>query len=78
MIKCINESLISSFFGPKCIAANSNQYPFFSEEGSSEGCKTDLMRELDLMKILPDHPNVVKLLGFCIEKGDRGIVNLQN
>ena len=30
------------------------------------------MRELDLMKILPYHPNVVKLLGFCIEKGNQG------
>ena len=42
-----------------------------SAENSPEAGKADLLRELDLMKILPNHPNVVKLLGYCIEKGNQ-------
>ncbi len=31
--------------------------------------KTDLLQELDIMKMLDPHPNVVRLLGCCTEKG---------
>ncbi|XP_022108626.1 tyrosine kinase receptor Cad96Ca-like [Acanthaster planci] len=30
--------------------------------------RRDMLRELELMKKLPDHPNVVKLLGFCVDQ----------
>jgi fibroblast growth factor receptor 1 len=31
--------------------------------------KKDLLHELAVMKMLEPHPNVVKLLGCCTEKG---------
>ncbi|XP_033641271.1 tyrosine-protein kinase Mer-like isoform X2 [Asterias rubens] len=37
------------------------------KDGAGPTQKDDLLRELDLMKSLPTHNNVVKLLGFCIE-----------
>ncbi|XP_022108621.1 nephrin-like isoform X2 [Acanthaster planci] len=36
------------------------------KDGASKTDKDGLMKELDLMKKLPDHCNVVRLLGFCI------------
>ncbi|XP_038066086.1 tyrosine-protein kinase Mer-like [Patiria miniata] len=38
------------------------------KEQANKSDKADMMRELDLMKKLPDHCNVVRLLGFCVEK----------
>ncbi|XP_038064959.1 tyrosine-protein kinase Mer-like [Patiria miniata] len=38
------------------------------KEEVNKSDKADMMRELDLMKKLPDHCNVVRLLGFCVEK----------
>ncbi|XP_038064949.1 fibroblast growth factor receptor 1-like [Patiria miniata] len=38
------------------------------KDGAGNSEKADLMRELDLMKKLPDHCNVVRLLGFCVEE----------
>ncbi|XP_038065705.1 tyrosine-protein kinase Mer-like [Patiria miniata] len=38
------------------------------KEGAGQSDKADMMRELDLMKKLPDHCNVVRLLGFCVEE----------
>ena len=31
--------------------------------------KEDVLRELDVMKMLKPHPNVVHLLGYCVERG---------
>lgn len=33
--------------------------------------RNDLIQELQVMKSLEPHPNVVKLLGCCSEKGTR-------
>ncbi|XP_071806517.1 uncharacterized protein [Asterias amurensis] len=38
------------------------------KEGASQSDKDDLLRELDLMKKLPDHKNVVRLMGFSVEQ----------
>ncbi|XP_038064972.1 tyrosine kinase receptor Cad96Ca-like, partial [Patiria miniata] len=38
------------------------------KDGAGQSDKADLIRELDLMKKLPDHCNVVRLLGFCVEE----------
>ncbi|XP_038064951.1 tyrosine kinase receptor Cad96Ca-like [Patiria miniata] len=37
------------------------------KEEANKSDKADMIRELDLMKKLPDHCNVVRLLGFCVE-----------
>jgi fibroblast growth factor receptor 1 len=39
------------------------------QESASEKEKKDLVQELAVMKMLDPHPNVVKLLGCCTEKG---------
>ena len=36
---------------------------------ATEGHKRDLLNELTMMKMLDPHPNVVRLLGCCTEKG---------
>ena len=36
---------------------------------ATEGHKRDLLNELAMMKMLDPHPNVVRLLGCCTEKG---------
>ena len=36
---------------------------------ASESEKRDLLQELAIMKLLDPHPNVVRLLGCCTEKG---------
>ena len=38
------------------------------QESSAE--KKDLLQELAVMKMLESHPNVVRLLGCCTEKGN--------
>ncbi len=39
------------------------------KEGASTADRDDMIRELNLMKKLPDHCNVVKLMGFSVEQG---------
>ena len=39
---------------------------------ASESEKRDLLQELAIMKLLEPHPNVVRLLGCCTEKGSLG------
>lgn len=40
------------------------------KEGASDREKEDLDRELEIMKQLGSHPNVVTLLGCCTEEGE--------
>ena len=40
------------------------------KESATEKEKRDLMHELAVMKMLEPHPNVVRLLGCCTEKGE--------
>ena len=42
---------------------------------ASESEKRDLLQELAIMKLLEPHPNVVRLLGCCTEKGSLGYQN---
>ena len=39
---------------------------------AAESEKRDLLQELAIMKLLDPHPNVVRLLGCCTEKGNNG------
>ena len=43
---------------------------------ASESEKRDLLQELAIMKLLEPHPNVVRLLGCCTEKGISHCSNL--
>ncbi|XP_071809669.1 uncharacterized protein [Asterias amurensis] len=38
------------------------------KEGADRFARTELLQELELMKKIPYHPNVVGLLGYCIDK----------
>lgn len=38
-------------------------------ENAGERERSDLLQELEVMKMLDPHPNVVRLLGCCTEKG---------
>lgn len=40
------------------------------KEGSSARENEDLVRELEIMQQLGNHPNVVTLLGCCTEEGE--------
>lgn len=42
------------------------------KENAGEQERNDLLQELQVMKMLDPHPNVVRLLGCCT---DRGIVH---
>jgi len=39
------------------------------KENASDKERSDLVQELQVMKMLEPHPNVVRLLGCCTEKG---------
>lgn len=39
------------------------------KENATEKERSDLLQELEVMKMLDPHPNVVRLLGCCTEKG---------
>lgn len=41
------------------------------KENAGEKERKDLIQELEVMKTLEPHPNVVRLLGCCTEKGKR-------
>jgi hypothetical protein len=41
------------------------------KENASDKERSDLVQELQVMKMLEPHPNVVRLLGCCTEKGTR-------
>lgn len=43
---------------------------FLNEESATEKEKLDLVNELDVMKLLDPHPNVVTLLGCCTDRGE--------
>ncbi|XP_022110168.1 platelet-derived growth factor receptor beta-like [Acanthaster planci] len=38
------------------------------KRGAVDSDRTSLIKELDLMKKIPEHTNVVKLLGYCVEQ----------
>ena len=42
------------------------------KESASEKEKKDLLAELEVMKMLRTHPNVVRLLGCCTTGSDKG------
>ena len=39
-------------------------------EGADRQSKIELLQELNLMTKLGFHPNIVRLLGYCMEKGN--------
>lgn len=39
------------------------------KENAGEQERNDLLQELQVMKMLDPHPNVVRLLGCCTDKG---------
>jgi len=41
------------------------------KESAGERERSDLLSELTVMKMLDPHPNVVRLLGACTEKGEK-------
>jgi hypothetical protein len=43
------------------------------KENASDKERSDLVQELQVMKMLEPHPNVVRLLGCCTEKGTRKV-----
>ena len=42
---------------------------FFTKEGADIQAKSDLLQELDLMRAVGSHPNIVRLLGCCVREG---------
>ena len=53
----------------ECLFQRKLIYTSFSEN-ATEKEKKDLLSELEVMKILEPHPNVVTLLGCCSDKGN--------
>lgn len=45
------------------------------KENASDKERSDLVQELQVMKMLEPHPNVVRLLGCCTEKGKSRLCN---
>jgi len=41
------------------------------KENATEKEKSDLIQELEVMKMLDPHQNVVRLIGCCTEKGNK-------
>jgi hypothetical protein len=48
------------------------------KENASDKERSDLVQELQVMKMLEPHPNVVRLLGCCTEKGTRTVCTPSN
>jgi len=48
------------------------------KENASDKERSDLVQELQVMKMLEPHPNVVRLLGCCTEKGTSGMCYLSS
>ena len=40
------------------------------KEAAGEKERRDLLQEMEMMKLLDPHPNVVTMLGCCTEKGE--------
>uniref|UniRef100_A0A146L0C2 receptor protein-tyrosine kinase n=3 Tax=Lygus hesperus TaxID=30085 RepID=A0A146L0C2_LYGHE len=60
--KCEARDIIEGEPGPKIVAVKT------LKENAGERERTDLVSELQVMKMLEPHPNVVRLLGCCTEK----------
>jgi serine/threonine protein kinase len=62
---CVNEWLIiaAGREGTTVVAVKT------LKENASDKERSDLVQELQVMKMLEPHPNVVRLLGCCTEKG---------
>ena len=43
------------------------------KESASEKEKKDLLAELEVMKMLRTHPNVVRLIGCCTQGSEKGV-----
>ena len=46
-------------------------------DGADGQAKMELLSELELMKTVGSHPNVVRLLGHCTETGNTILTSLQ-
>ena len=46
-------------------------------EGADRQAKNDLLEEVEVMRMIGSHPNIVRLLGYCIEAG-KSVVKLTN
>ena len=47
---------------------------FFFSDGCSDSDKKDLLSELNIMKCLPQHANVIQLLGYVTRTGINDLV----
>lgn len=47
------------------------------KENATEKERSDLAQELEVMKMLDPHPNVVRLIGCCTEKGKKNMKKLK-
>jgi hypothetical protein len=65
LLPCVKElvMIISARDGTTVVAVKT------LKENASDKERSDLVQELQVMKMLEPHPNVVRLLGCCTEKG---------
>lgn len=65
LVTCVKElvMIISGREGTTVVAVKT------LKENASDKERSDLVQELQVMKMLEPHPNVVRLLGCCTEKG---------
>ena len=59
----VTRLFVSGNEGPTIVAVKT------LKENAGERERSDLLQELQVMKMLEPHPNVVRLLGSCTEKG---------
>ena len=67
MSKCIAEVLLH--FLNFLSVINLLSLSFFFSDGCSDSDKQDLLSELNIMKCLPQHANVIQLLGYVTRTG---------